>query len=67
MSGDRRRVAASRDEDGDRAENRRGTRGKGAVYPFYDWLIVHIPWFVKLTDEQRAGHAADAEDRQTED
>lgn len=25
-----------------------------AVHPFYDWLIVHIPWFVKLTDEQLA-------------
>jgi hypothetical protein len=28
-----------------------------AVYPFYDWLIVHIPWFVKLTDEQLADQA----------
>jgi hypothetical protein len=27
-----------------------------AVYPFYHWLIVHIPWFVKLTDEQLAEH-----------
>jgi hypothetical protein len=28
-----------------------------AVYPFYDWLIVHIPWFVKLTDGQLAEQA----------
>jgi hypothetical protein len=37
-----------------------------AVYPFYDWLIVHIPWFVKLTDEQLADQADQAEDRHTE-
>lgn len=37
-----------------------------AVYPFYDWLIVHIPWFVKLTDEQLADQAGHTEDRQTE-
>ena len=37
-----------------------------AVYPFYDWLIVHIPWFVKLTDEQLAEPTGQSEDSHTE-
>ena len=37
-----------------------------AVYPFYDWLIVHIPWFVKLTDEQLAEKTDHTEECQTE-
>jgi hypothetical protein len=36
-----------------------------AVYPFYDWLIVHIPWFVKLTDEQMAAQPGQTDDSQT--
>jgi hypothetical protein len=40
--------------------------GFEAVYPFYDWLIVHIPWFVKLTDEQLAAQADHTENSQTE-
>ena len=37
-----------------------------AVYPYYDWLIVHIPWFVKLTDEQLAEPAEQSEDSHAE-
>jgi hypothetical protein len=36
--------------------------GFEAVYPFYDWLIVHIPWFVKLSDKQLAQPANHTED-----
>lgn len=37
-----------------------------AVYPFYNWLIVHIPWFVKLTDEQLAEPAGQTDDSHVE-
>jgi hypothetical protein len=37
-----------------------------AVYPFYDWLIVHIPWFVKLSDEQLAEPIGQTGDSRTE-
>ena len=26
-----------------------------AIYPFYDWLIINIPIFVKLSDEPLSG------------
>ena len=37
------------------------------VAPFYQWLIVHIPWFAKLSDEQLAEPADYPEDYHEDD